>query len=75
MTEQPRAINAGYRDHDGLANWQECDCCGFRCGADMTTPLDKAYGEQDDASVCPRCPDGYMVLPESYFEQKSLRGI
>jgi len=53
----------GYTLHDHVTEWQECDTCGLRLGAGITTQYDTAYYSEDhDPSDCPRC-DGLMCLP------------
>lgn len=64
-TTTPRTPKAGYREHDGVSDWQECDTCHLLTGAGFWTEYDEAYYSGDPA-VCPRCAeagrDGLMCL-------------
>lgn len=65
---QTRQPHAGYRVHDHFTEWQECDTCQLRTGAEIITDYDAAY-YAGDPDVCPRCAehgrDGLMCLPEA----------
>jgi hypothetical protein len=63
MAEHPRP---GYREHNGIADWQECDTCHIRLGAHEQTLYDETYYAADwDPENCPvpGC-EGLMCLPE-----------
>jgi hypothetical protein len=60
-----RPMCDGYREHDHATEWQECDTCGLRTGAGITTAHDDVYyddGHDPDACPVPGC-DGRMGLP------------
>jgi hypothetical protein len=65
---KPAALHPrpGYQVHDHTTEWQECDTCGTRLGAGITTPHDARYyadtWDPDDCPV-PGC-DGLMALPK-----------
>lgn len=59
-----RSLKRGYQPHDGVTEWQECDTCHLRLGAEIRTEYDAAYYSPDhDPARCPRCTDGIMALP------------
>ncbi|CAB4147513.1 hypothetical protein UFOVP509_33 [uncultured Caudovirales phage] len=55
----------GYRQHDGITEYQTCDRCGLTTGAGIQTSYDETY-YAGDPRVCPRCAergtDGLMCL-------------
>lgn len=64
-TEKRRKPRHGYREHDHITEWQECDTCGLRTGAEIVTEYDdRYYDDAHDPDDCPKpgC-DGRMCLP------------
>lgn len=75
-TTTKRAPRPGYREHDHVTDWQECDTCALRLGAGITTDHDAAYyAETHDPDDCPRVGcDGRMCLPAYEYRVKPLGG-
>ena len=66
MANTDRRPKPGYREHDYTTEWQECDTCGLRLGAGVTTSYDATYYSDDhDPADCPACADGLMCLPSA----------
>ena len=62
-TRPPRP---GYRAHDHVTEWQECDTCHLRTGAGLTTKYDDIYyADGWDPARCPKCDAGRMCLPDT----------
>ena len=59
-----RLPKAGYTQHDGTTDWQECDSCALRIGDGLNTEYDEQYHTSGDPSQCPRCEGGLMCLPD-----------
>lgn len=59
-----RAPKPGYREHDHVTDYQECDSCGLRLGAGIFSKWNESYYAQEDPNQCPKCSDGLMCLPE-----------
>jgi hypothetical protein len=75
VEDEPIHPQPGYKIHDGVTDWQECDTCHLRTGKGIATEWDATYfADGWDPDRCPRCGAGLMSLPDEEDDEEDDEG-